>query len=96
MNKAIFEYIRKREGGKVHKVGIIIGLNDNGTIRIGWSKCNMDIDKFDQLLGFQFAFNRAMKPDNVPTPHCIKTQIRRFGSRAVRYFKNAKRLELPV
>lgn len=93
----IFEYIKRRHGGKNHKVGIILGLVDNDTIRIGWSKCNQKSgDKFDTLIGLEYAKNRAMKSDNVLTPNCIKRHLRQFSGRCVRYFKDANKLEIPV
>lgn len=104
-NTEIFEYIRKRKGGKVVKVGIVFGTvvkDGEGplapqVIKIGWSKCNLKMgDKFDLLMGLQHALNRAMKPDGTTTPLCIKDQIRRFSSRCVRYFKDAQKLEMPV
>jgi hypothetical protein len=93
----IFEYIRRRKGGKTHKVGVVFAVKVEDAVKIGWSKCNERAgDKFDGLLGLQYAMNRAMKPDNTPTPNCIRKQLRCFGARAVRYFKNVRRIELPA
>ena len=93
----IFEYIRRNKGGITRKVGVILGVNDKGVIRIGWSKVNEKLgDKFDSLLGLEYAMKRAMKPDGIPTPKCIKSQLRKFGARTVRYFQDATKLELPV
>ena len=92
---AIYEYIRKRKAGKVYKTGVIVAINDNDTIKIGWSKCNLKKDEFDPIQGKKFAIDRAVKVDNTPVPDCIKTQLRRFGARSVRYFKGAKQLLLP-
>ena len=93
----IFEYIRRRKGGKVHKVGIVFGVAVDGVIKVGWSKCNFKAgDKFDTLMGLQMALNRAMGQDIKPTPNCIRRQLRQFGSRCVRYFKNANKMDIPV
>jgi len=95
-SKEIFEYIRRNIGGKKLKVGVILGVAPKQNIvKIGWSKCNLKAgDQFDTLLGLQRALNRAMKPDNVPTPACIRKQYRRFCSRAARYFKDAKTISI--
>lgn len=93
----IFEYIRRRKGGKTVKVGVVFAVKVDDAVKVGWSKANIKAgDKFDSLLGLQYALNRAMKPDNVPTPNCIRKQLRCFGARAVRYFKGARRIELPA
>ncbi len=97
MNKEIFEYIRRRKSGKTYKVGIIVGVDNNGVIKIGWSKCNLKSgDEFDLDCGMKMARERAINVEcDVMTPDCIRKQVRRFGARAVRYFKGANTLLLP-
>ena len=98
-NPTIFEYVRKRRGGMTHKVGIILGWIDNDTIKIGWSKCNLkEGDQFSSEVGMKLARSRALNEPQTrtPTPECIRNQVRRFGARCVRYFKNARRLQLPL
>ena len=94
----IFEYIRRNHGGKTHKVGVIVGIRDNGTIRLGWSKCNVGLDKFDAAAGLDLAKQRALGNFPItpipgfpitPIPGCIKKQYRTFAARCVRYFKDA-------
>lgn len=95
----IFEYIRRRKGNKTMKVGVILGTVIDNTIKTGWSKCNLKAgDKFNAVVGLQIAMNRAMASGAIPTPtpKCIRRQVRQFGARAVRYFKDATKLELPV
>ena len=94
----IFEYIRRRRHGKVVKVGVVLGLIDEGVIKIGWSKCNIKSDTFKPLQGIELAKARARNetPTTTPVPNCIKRQMRQFCSRAVRYFKGAQRLEIPA
>jgi len=94
----IFEYIRRRHHGKTLKVGIIIGIKDKDVIRIGWSKVNLKAgDKFDFAVGIDKAKDRAMSSDyRVPAPNCIRRHLRQFGARTVRYFKEAKTVQLPA
>jgi hypothetical protein len=94
----IFEYIRRRKGGKSVKSGVVFGILDNeGTIRIGWSKCNIKEDKFNPVDGVALAKHRALGAKKSPAvPLCLRNQLRKFGSRAIRYFKNASKLETPV
>ena len=97
-HKEIFEYIRKRRGGKTHKVGIILGTIIDDTIRIGWSKCNVkEGDKFHLKTGMSIARSRTSDEPltRAEAPKCIRRQVRRFGARCVRYFKDAKRMEFP-
>ena len=93
----IFEYIRRRKGGKSIKAGVVFGLlNNEGTIKIGWSKCNIKEDKFNPEDGLALAKHRALGVKKSPAiPLCLKSQIRQFASRSVRYFQDFKRLEMP-
>ena len=101
----IFEYIRKRRGGKVNKVGVIFGTVQDEVIKVGWSKCNFQAkDKFDLAKGLELAYNRAVMNgiadkeslNGIPAPLCIRKQLRHFGGRCLLYFKGAKKLELPI
>ncbi len=94
----IFEYIRRRKGNKTMKVGVILGIVKDGVIKIGWSKCRVSEDKFTPEDGLRFARARALGETcvNTPVPSCIRRSVRQFGARAVRYFKDATKLELPV
>ena len=92
----IFEYIRRRKAGKTFKVGIVLGVSRNHNIHLGWSKCNIKEDKFDFAAGSGMAYERAVGLRiSPPAPLCIRTQLRRFGGRCVRYFKDARQLVLP-
>jgi hypothetical protein len=99
MQTEIFEYVRRRKGGRNYKVGVLLGTVDEGTIKIGWSKCNLkEGDEFDSLEGMQMAKNRALNTlTSAPAiPKCLNSQARHFGARCLRYFKDAKNLELPA
>lgn len=89
MSNEIFEYIRRRKSGKMVKAGVVLGTVDKGVIKIGWSKCNIQMDEFNKEMGLIIARNRCTTPDHVPIPDCIRRQVRRFGARAVRYYKDA-------
>ena len=98
----IHEYIRKRKNGHTHKVGVILGtlvnIGGDAVIKIGWSKCNIKEDTFNSERGIELAKGRVYNetPTITPTPDSIRKQVRQFGARCVRYFKNVNRLELPV
>ena len=101
MQKEIFEYIRRRKSGKTYKVGVVLGTIDGGVVRIGWSKCNLKAgDKFSPEQGIAIAQERAKNQTentqtHIPLPKCLRTQVRNFGARAIRYFKEATRVEFP-
>ena len=94
----IFEYIKRRRGGRTYKVGIIMGVASEKKVKVSWSKCNLDAeDKFDLGTGRTIAFERAIGVQPLPpAPLCIQSQVRQFGARCIRYFKNSKQIELPV
>jgi hypothetical protein len=96
--KPIFEYIQRRKGGKNIKVGVIVGLVDRGnTIKIGWSKCNIAKDVFAKHTGLLMATNRALDKEEkfVPAPNCIHRQLRQFGGRCLRFYKDSNILVMP-
>lgn len=94
----IFEYIRRRKHGKTIKVGVILGTTIGDVIKIGWSKCNLkENDTFVPAIGLELAKARILNevPSTTLTPLCIDRQVRLFAGRCIRYFKNAKKLEMP-
>ena len=102
----IFEYIKERKGGMNHKIGVKYATVQGDAIKIGWSKCTIrsktknpaDEDAFIPEDGLRLAKARALGElcVHTPVPECLKEEIRRFGARSLRYFKNATKLELPV
>jgi len=93
-NKPIFEYIRRRYKGRLQKVGVIYGNVHAGVIKVGWSQCNLKSgDKFNPQTGLDIAEKRTALNDGVNPPPHIRRQLRRFGARCIRYFKQGDRLE---
>lgn len=94
----IFEYIKRRRGGRTYKIGIIMGVASDQKVKVSWSKCNLDAEeKFDLGTGQTIAFERAIGVQPLPpAPLCIQSQVRQFGARCIRYFKNSKQIELPI
>lgn len=95
-SNAIYEYIRKRHGGKTFKTGVILGVNEEGTIKIGYSKCNINEDKFNEKAGVQIAYKRAIAPMLPIIPRGLRQMTRRFAGRCIRYYKDACKVELPL
>jgi hypothetical protein len=88
----IFEIVRERH----KRVGVIVGFIQDDVIKIGWAKCNRKLgDVFDREEGLTLAQARAIKmTDAPPLPLCMRRQVNDFCARCVRYFKNAKAMEL--
>jgi len=93
MSKEIIEFIKKRrEHNRMERVGVLVGYNDNGTIRIGWAKANTKAgDVFDEYKGLHIARERCFaNPANLPyIPSAIHGAYKRFKNRCQRYFKDA-------
>ena len=96
MNKEIFEYVKERRKGRDTKVGVIVGMDIGGCVKVSFSKCNISAgDKFDVEEGMKRARERILgieKP--VGIPNCMERQIRQFCSRSFRYFKGVKKVEI--
>ena len=91
----LFEYIKERRHSKVHKMGVIVGFKLDNKILVSWSKCNGDADNFDPEYGLRLARGRALgEYDAAPMPESIKSQVRQFSSRCVRFFKDANSLQI--
>ena len=87
----IFEMVRERH----KRVGVIVGLKQDDTIKVGWAKCNIKLDKFNRDEGIALAEARAIKMATAPAlPLCMVRQMREFQKRCIRYFKGAKTMEL--
>lgn len=89
----ICEMVRERH----RRVGVIVGLREDESIKIGWAKCNVKLDKFDREKGLDMAEARARKILTSPkVPDCMRRQLNEFCARSIRYFKGARTLEIPV
>jgi hypothetical protein len=104
----LIEYIWRRKNGRNIKSGVIVGNVVNGVIKIGWSKCNISEDPFIPFIGLNMARARIMKNNvdnflvdisdeelNANVPDCIRSQVRNFGIRCLRYYKDTNKLEIP-
>ena len=68
-------------------VGYIMGRKDeDGKLRIGWSKCAKG-DKFDRTLGMRIAYERVYVNTLKDVPHCVRSMYEQFQDRCKRYFK---------
>lgn len=88
MQTYIFEKIVERR----QKVGVITGFKTlDGSVKIGWSKCNLDSgDKFilddGMVLAEARACHLAVSP---PLPLSMTRKMKNFEERCRRYFKDA-------
>jgi len=85
------QYLRKQNG---EKVGLMVAYPDeNGKIRIGFSKCWEKYDIFDKGLANHIAAGRAKKhsdylPDKYNIPYTMALPLFYFVNRAKRYYKD--------
>ena len=91
----LVEYVRDY---KRNKIGAIVAIcDDKGEILIGWSKCHVELDKFDKNLAKKIALNRTkfwgIKHINVPKKYHnkMKFAIEGMYKRAVHYYKQANK-----
>lgn len=77
----LLEYVRDKQG---HPIGVVVATGAN---RIGWSKVNGKLDKFDKNLGIKIAKGRAASGTVTRTPSEVKPYFKKMYYRAQRYFK---------
>lgn len=89
------DVIVKENGKKVVKtvkrsappVGVFVASkDDNGRIKIGWSKCNKK-DIFDRQTGLTIAVNRMAVNRHDNLPHTMIDQFEAFIRRCEEYYK---------
>lgn len=93
--KHIRYYLRNR---KNQLVGMLVAYKDeDGHLRIGWSKCKVKMDKFDKEIGFYIALRRAEKREPYKRnthycvkglPHCVTQVMPKFVERVNKYYKS--------
>jgi hypothetical protein len=84
-NKFLLKYKRDSKG---NRTGVIISFRDNdGVVKVGWSKCNTKLESFDKHIGIHKAIEcaRMTNPHNIP--HSIKRDLVEMQERALRYFR---------
>jgi len=82
----LVQYLRDKKG---RRTGVVVGifLSLSNEISVGWSKCNMKLDKFDKGLGIRIAVGRAEKGSETPCPDSMQELMNNMYYRASRYFK---------
>ena len=88
----IHKYLVKRVQGRKQKVAVIVGTKDNeGIIRIGWSRANINAgDRFNKERALDIALDRMKATEMVPVPPSIVDDVISFQDRCQRYFKDAE------
>ena len=90
----IVQHIKRRRGGKVIKVGTMIGTTIGDKAVVSFSKCRVTGDKCDNFNaneGINIAEERAnlvLDGSPVSVPVSIKSDLEQFISRANRYFQD--------
>jgi hypothetical protein len=91
--KAIHQYIRRGPNRKPR--GVLIGMEEDGIVKIGWSLTNVNSgDQFDKLDGMTRAFQRVDTPEAAPPS--IQEDLVEFENRCCSYFKGAQAVVLPT
>jgi hypothetical protein len=94
----LFQYLRRRKGGKVEKNGVMLAQKVKGKgVLVAWSKCKVTgpfADKFDVTRGVDIAKGRIQayvdEKRNSDVPPSIKERVQEFVTRAKKYFKTKK------
>jgi hypothetical protein len=90
MSKEIFQVIKERRNGRNRKAGVMVAVEENGVVHIGWSRVNSRHDSFDMDKGLEIARGRAKAKTPVVYPlGSSHKPLNRFEDRAKRYFKNS-------
>ena len=77
----------KNKNGR--KIGTVVAAKINNEVRLGWSKCNTNVDSFDYVTGIQFALMSATyDPSNIlaDVPQSLQADYTEMKDRARRYF----------
>jgi|6_EtaG_2_1085325.scaffolds.fasta_scaffold197170_1 hypothetical protein len=92
----IVQHIKRKRGGRVVKVGTIVGRAFGDTACVGFSKCKITgdgADTFDKQEGIDIALCRAADLTNGVghrVPQSIQKDVAEFSRRAEAYFQDKK------
>jgi hypothetical protein len=81
-------FIRNRRG---RPCGVLLGTKVKGRVQIGYSLCNMTLDKWNPTLGHSIAEARIGKVNKKTLPHSVAKLWTVFEDRCIRYFKVGKK-----
>ena len=94
----LVQYLRKRKGPKSTKRknygpkrGVLVAERlPEGRVAVGYSLCNLKLDKFDFERGLQIALGRSLRAGELEfgrLPQSVQEEYKRFAVRAAKYFK---------
>jgi hypothetical protein len=84
--------------------GIVVALKSpRGGVKVGWSKCNLKLDKFNKIEGVKYALknlhpldevvqNYESKENELRVPHALEPQVLRMAKRADKYYSKERRM----
>lgn len=91
-------YVR---GRKKQPVGVLVAIKNDNKVHIGWSKCNIKLDRFDRQFGFYLAAVRSLSKKIVLKgktcqhkeilPTTVQKYLPKFVERANKFFFKKKR-----
>ena len=92
MEKMIYERVTERRHGRNQTVGLLVGVNENGTVRVCWSRCNFKAKDTFKMNGPDGAIDRAINRKNPldVVPPTMKGELMEFVLRCQRYFKGCQ------
>jgi len=87
MGEILAKYIENRKG---QRCGVIVGQCVDGELQIGWSHCNLKVDKYTtNKRAREIALFHAVNGTNHQMPHAIAKLYDGFVHRCLCYFKQA-------
>lgn len=92
----LLEYVRNKRG---HACGLVVAYRDSlmGQVLVGWSLCNIKLEKFNKNIGLCKAIDRALDLEyaeaykvrsNERVPRSVEETYVRVLARAKAYFKD--------
>ncbi len=89
MNDTLIKYVENENG---ERCGVVAGVLDGNTVKIGWSHCVVKKDHFDKKRGLKIAKGRALAGSTVKIPPVVMDAISDgfFWKRCIKYFRQAK------